>query len=98
MSTPAAKSKRKKILPTLIAEYSAALQGLAHQNALYEMGTRPALLQAVAKDHKWTLIAQHEKKDNGRMIHPDCPSEGIEVAVRLGSHVHDDQEAPALRQ
>jgi predicted helicase len=38
------------------------------------MGTRPAfhaLLQAAGKEHGWTLIAEHEKKVNGRTIRPD---------------------------
>jgi predicted helicase len=66
--------KRKKTLPALIAQYYADLKDLAHQNVMYEMGTRPAfhaLLQAVGKEHKWTLIAEHEKKVNGKTIRPD---------------------------
>jgi hypothetical protein len=38
------------------------------------MGTRPAffaLLAAVGKEHGWTLIAEHEKKVNGKTIRPD---------------------------
>ena len=41
---------------------------------MYEMGTRPAfhaLLAAAGKEHSWTLIAEHEKKVNGRTIRPD---------------------------
>ena len=70
MSTTAATSKRrKKSLPTLISQYYAALKDLAHQNVMYEMGVRPAfhaLLAAAGKDYCWTLIAEHEKKVNGR--------------------------------
>jgi predicted helicase len=42
---------------------------------MYEMGTRPAfhaLLAAAGKEEAdWTLIAEHEKKVNGRTIRPD---------------------------
>lgn len=75
MATRTAKPrKRKNTLPALITDYYAALKDLAHQNVMYEMGTRPAfhaLLQAVGKEFGWTLIAEHEKKVNGRLIRPD---------------------------
>jgi hypothetical protein len=75
LTTPAAKPRTKpKALPQLIADYYAALKDLAHQNVLYEMGVRPAfhfLLQTEGKRHGWTLIAEHEKKVNGRTIRPD---------------------------
>jgi hypothetical protein len=38
------------------------------------MGMRPAfhaLLAAAGKEHGWTLIAEHEKKVNGKTIRPD---------------------------
>src|SRR5947209_293783 len=57
--------KKKSTLPKLIEQYYAALKDLAHQNVMYEMGTRPAfhaLLQAAGKQVGWTLIAEHEKK------------------------------------
>src|SRR5438128_2462825 len=41
---------------------------------MYEMGTRPAfhaLLAAAGREAGWTLIAEHEKKVNGRLIRPD---------------------------
>jgi predicted helicase len=66
--------KRKSSLPKLIEKYYADLRDLAHQNVMYEMGTRPAfhaLLQAVGKENGWTLIAEHEKKVNGKTIRPD---------------------------
>jgi hypothetical protein len=46
--------KRKSSLPKLITQYYADLQDLAHQNVMYEMGTRPAfhtLLQGTGKEH-----------------------------------------------
>ena len=74
MSTPAAPRKRKTTLPKLIEKYYADLGDLAHQNVMYEMGTRPAfhaMLAAAGKEAGWTLIAEHEKKVNGRVIRPD---------------------------
>lgn len=71
---PATSKKRKSALPKLIDKYYADLKDLAHQNVLYEMGTRPAfhaLLAAAGKEHGWTLIAEHEKKVNGKSIRPD---------------------------
>jgi len=41
---------------------------------MYEMGTRPAfhaLLAAAGKEAGWTLIAEHEKKVNGKTMRPD---------------------------
>ncbi len=61
-------------LARLIEKYYADLKDLAHQKVLYEMGTRPAfhaLLAEAAKLAGWTLIAEHEKKINGRSIRPD---------------------------
>ncbi len=75
MSTPAASQrKRKKTLPTLVVDYYAALKDLAHQNVMYEMGVRPAfhaLLAAAGKEAGWTLIAEQQKKVNGKTIIPD---------------------------
>ncbi len=65
---------RKSKLPRLIEQYYADLQDLAFQNVLYEQGTRPAffaLLAAAGKEHNWTLIAEHQKKVNGRTVIPD---------------------------
>ncbi len=73
-STPPPSRPRKTGLPRLIETYYADLKDLAHQNVMYEMGTRPAfhaLLAAAAKEQGWTLIAEHEKKVNGKTIRPD---------------------------
>ncbi len=63
-------------LPKLIEEYYADLKDLAHQHVMYEMGTRPAFHNLLAKEGRrygWTLIAEHEKKVNGtgKTIRPD---------------------------
>ena len=54
LSTPASTPrKRKTTLPRLIEKYYADLGDLAHQNVMYEMGTRPAfhaLLAAAGKE------------------------------------------------
>lgn len=66
--------KRKTTLPKLIEKYYADLKDFAHQNVMYEMGVRPAfhaLLAAAGKENGWTLIAEHEKKVNGKTIRPD---------------------------
>ena len=71
------KRTTKTSLPRLIEKYYADLGDLAHQNVMYEMGTRPAfhaLLMAAGKEAGWTLIAEHEKKVDRRTIRPDCPS------------------------
>src|SRR2546423_433608 len=71
---PPARKRKKSALPTLIQTYYAALKDLAHQNVMYEMGTRPAfhaLLQAAGKQVGWTLIAEQQKKVNGKTIVPD---------------------------
>ncbi|MFI5378732.1 MAG: hypothetical protein ACHRHE_05520 [Tepidisphaerales bacterium] len=70
--TPTRTGKSK--LPKLIEQYYADLKDLAHQHVMYEMGTRPAfhiLLMAAGKEHGWTLIAEQEKKVNGKTIRPD---------------------------
>jgi hypothetical protein len=66
--------KGKTPLPKLIQKYYSDLSDLAHQNVMYEMGARAAfhaLLAAAGKDAGWTLIAEHEKKVNGKTIRPD---------------------------
>jgi predicted helicase len=73
-ATPATPRARKTSLPKLIETYYADLKELAVQNVMYEMGVRPAfhaLLQAAGKEHRWTLIAEQEKKVNGKRIRPD---------------------------
>jgi len=50
------------------------LADLARQNVFVEMGTRTAffaLLHAAGQEHRWTLIAEHEKKVGGKTIRPD---------------------------
>jgi hypothetical protein len=74
-STPKKTKAKKSALPKLIEKYYADLADLAHQNVMYEMGTRPAfhaLLAAAGKEAGWTLIAEHEKKvANNKTIRPD---------------------------
>ena len=84
---PASPRKRKSLLPKLIEKYYADLQDLAHQNVMYEMGVRPAfatrLLQEEGKRHGWTLIAEHEKKVNGKTIRPDGTfKDGMNLVAR----------------
>jgi hypothetical protein len=71
--SPRAPKKPAK-LAKLIEAYYADLKDLAHQNVMYEMGTRTAfhnLLASAAKPHKWTLIPELERKSNGKTIRPD---------------------------
>ncbi len=73
MGTTTARARKSK-LPKLIDKYYADLAELTHQHVMYEMGTRPAfhaLLAAAGREHGWTLIAEHEKKVNGKTIRPD---------------------------
>jgi len=66
--------KRKSGLPKLIAKYYADLKEFAHQLVMHEMGIRPAfhgLLASVGNEFGWTLIAEQEKKINGKIIRPD---------------------------
>jgi predicted helicase len=71
------KSKRGRVkskLPKLIDAYYAELAELAHQNVMYEMGTRTAfhnLLAGAGREQHWTLIAELERKANGKTIRPD---------------------------
>jgi hypothetical protein len=67
-------SRRKSSLPKLIEKYYADLADFARQNVLFEMGTRHAfhrLMADAGKEHKWTLIAEQEKKVGGKTIRPD---------------------------
>jgi hypothetical protein len=64
-------TKPKGALARAIAEYYADLKELAHQNVMYEMGTRTAfhnLLAKAGRPHGWTLIPELEKRVNGRTI------------------------------
>lgn len=63
-----------KRLAKLIDKYYSEMKELAHQMVLHEMGVRApfhVLLAEAAKPAGWTLIAEHEKKINGRSIRPD---------------------------
>ena len=74
MPTPSRTNRRRNSLPKLIDKYYADLGDLTRQNVLFEMGTRSAffaLLHAAGKEHGWTLIAEQEKKVNGKTIRPD---------------------------
>lgn len=65
--------RSKSRLPKLIAQYYAELAELAHQNVMYEMGTRTAfhaMPQAERKRCGWTLICESQKKVNGRRSTP----------------------------
>lgn len=77
MSKSTASSRpRKPSLPKLIEKYYADLNELAQQNVMYEMGVRPAfhaLLQEAGREHRWTLIAEHEKKVNYPVLAPYVP-------------------------
>jgi len=66
--------KQSKSLLKLIDKYYADLAELARQHVLFEMGTRHAfhrLMADAGKPHRWTLIAEQEKKVNGKTIRPD---------------------------
>src|SRR5262245_18999003 len=74
MAKPCRTNRRRASLPKLIEKYYADLADLARQNVLFEMGTRQAfyrLLADAGKEHRWTLIAEHEKKVGGKTIRPD---------------------------
>jgi len=74
MPDPGRTNRRKSSLAKLIDKYYADLAAFAQHNVLFEMGTRPAffaLLAAAGKEHGWTLIAEQEKKVNGKTIRPD---------------------------
>jgi len=67
-------NRQRDSLPKLIEKYYADLADLARQNVFVEMGTRTAffaLLHAAGREHRWTLIAEHEKKVGGKTIRPD---------------------------
>ncbi|HEY8748115.1 MAG TPA: type ISP restriction/modification enzyme [Tepidisphaeraceae bacterium] len=70
----AKRGRAKSKLPKLIEAYYGELAELAHQNVMYEMGTRTAfhnLLAGAGRDQHWTLIAELERKANGKTIRPD---------------------------
>jgi predicted helicase len=73
MTAKPARSKSSK-RQNLISKYYAELAELAHQNVMYEMGTRTAfhnLLAGIGRDLHWTLIPELERKANGKTIRPD---------------------------
>jgi type I restriction-modification system DNA methylase subunit len=66
--------KQKHSLLKLIDKYYADLADLARQQVMFESGTRYAfhrLMADAGKPHGWTLIAEQEKKVNGKTIRPD---------------------------
>ncbi|MDZ4817434.1 MAG: type ISP restriction/modification enzyme [Planctomycetota bacterium] len=66
--------KQSKQLSKLIEKYYADLAEFEHQRVMFEMGTRHAfhrLMADAGKPHGWTLIAEQEKKVNGKTIRPD---------------------------
>lgn len=70
--SPTGKQDRK--LLKLIDKYYADLADFALQHVLFEMGTRHAfhrLMADAGKPYGWTLIAEQEKKVNGKTIRPD---------------------------
>jgi hypothetical protein len=74
MATTGRTNRRRGSLAKQIEKYYADLAAFAQHNVLFEMGTRPAfyaLLAAAGKEHRWTLIAEQEKKVNGKTIRPD---------------------------
>lgn len=74
MAEPSKTAKQKKAVLKLIERYYADLADLARQHVMFEMGTRYAfhrLMADAGKPHGWTLIAEHEKKVNGKTIRPD---------------------------
>src|SRR5436190_20848190 len=67
-------TKQNKPLLKLIERYYADLDELTRQRVMFEMGTRYAfhrLLADAGKPHRWTLIAEQEKKVAGKTIRPD---------------------------
>lgn len=74
MASPGGTTRRKKSLAKLIEQYYADLEGFKRQHVLFEMGTRQAfhrLMADAGKEHKWTLIAEQEKKVGGKTIRTD---------------------------
>lgn len=66
--------KQNKSLLRLIDKYYTDLADFARQHVMFEMGTRHAfhrLMADAGKPHDWTLIAEQEKKVNGKTIRPD---------------------------
>lgn len=74
MAEQAQAGKQKKALLKLIDKYYGDLADFARQHVLFEGGTRHAfhrLMADAGKPHGWTLIAEQEKKVNGKTIRPD---------------------------
>src|SRR5579862_1387606 len=74
MAEQAQAGKQKKALLKLIDKYYSELADFARQHVLFEGGTRHAfhrLMADAGKPHGWTLIAEQEKKVNGKTIRPD---------------------------
>jgi hypothetical protein len=74
MAKKAQASKETQKLLKLIDKYYADLAEFERQRVMFEMGTRYAfhrLMADAAKSPGWTLIAEHEKKVNGKTIRPD---------------------------
>jgi len=103
--------QRMPSLPKLIEKYYADLADLARQNVLFEMGLRQpfhALLAAAGKEHGWTLIAEQEKKVNGKTIRPDGTFkdemnlvrgfwEAKDTADKLDAEIEKKNARPATR-
>lgn len=74
MAKPVQPAKQAKSLLKLIDKYYVDLADFARQHVMFEMGTRQAfhrLMADAGKPHGWTLIAEQEKKVNGKTIRPD---------------------------
>src|SRR5688572_19275597 len=68
------KGQQSKTLLKLIDKYYSDLADFARQHVLFEMGTRYAfhhLMADAGEPHRWTLIAEQEKKTTGKTIRPD---------------------------
>jgi hypothetical protein len=86
MTTPPKPKKPRNPLPALIKQYYADLKDLAHQNVLYEMGTRTAfhnLLAGAARPHAWTLIPELERKAPRQSQRDEHPRACRSVLVRV---------------
>jgi predicted helicase len=67
-------SNSGKSLTKLIEKYYEDLDGYKQQDVLFERGTQHAfhtLLHEEGKKHQWMLVAELEKKVNGKTIRPD---------------------------
>lgn len=66
--------KQKKSLLKLIDKYYADMDEFTRQYVMFESGNRQAfhrLMADAGKPHRWTLIAEQEKKVNGKRVRPD---------------------------